>query len=101
MARSYRFCCITVVVTAAALALAAVAGYLFLIWLIVTLFGEVFSEVDDALSTPTPVILSTTLGAIFGYVQDHPMNVLIMILASLLLMNALAELDLSQTGLQL
>ena len=49
MARSYRFCCITVVVTAAALALAAVAGYLFLIWLIVTLFGEVFSEVDDAL----------------------------------------------------
>eukprot|EP00439_Symbiodinium_sp_Y106_P040313 s587_g4.t3 len=82
MARSsYRFCCITVVVTATALALAAAAGYLFLIWLIVTLFGEIFTEVDDALSTPTPVIVSTTLGAIFGYVQDHPMNVLIMILA--------------------
>ncbi|CAE7385174.1 unnamed protein product [Symbiodinium pilosum] len=100
MARSYRFCCITVVATAAALALAAVASYLFLIWVIVTLLGGVFSEVDDALSTPAPVILSTTVGAIFGYVQDHPMNVLIIMLASLLLMNALADLDLSQTGLQ-
>ena len=68
MARSsYRFCCITVVVTAAALALAAAAGYLFLIWLIVTLFGEIFTEVDDALclrliqqfpKLPEPVCMS-------------------------------------------